>query len=312
MIILGDGGFETIIQAAVILLIGIAIIVSNILVIAALLTSTEHRDAMNYYLLSLAVADLLCGVLVVPPSVYAAIVQEWVYGGLLCLLTGYLEVTLWTVTLYTFMWISVDRYLAIRKPLRYETLQTRTRCQCWMVFSWITAALLCCPPLLGYSETKFYRESYICILDWSIMVPYSITLTALVLGPSLITMCYSYSYVFSNMRRMQRTLALPDKEYSTALSENYNNPYHLMSFTLICLFWISWLPFISLQLYELFIEKVNAPFVHFSVTWLGILNSFWKTLVYISMSPQFRYSLRILCATLCCRWKGQQESMCIS
>jgi hypothetical protein len=28
---------------------------------------------------------------------------------------------------YTFMWISVDRYLAVRKPLRYETVQTRTR-----------------------------------------------------------------------------------------------------------------------------------------------------------------------------------------
>lgn len=27
---------------------------------------------------------------------------------------------------YTFMWISVDRYLAVRKPLRYETVQTKT------------------------------------------------------------------------------------------------------------------------------------------------------------------------------------------
>lgn len=24
------------------------------------------------------------------------------------------------------MWISVDRYLAVRKPLRYETVQTKT------------------------------------------------------------------------------------------------------------------------------------------------------------------------------------------
>lgn len=53
------------------------------------------------------------------------------------------------------MWISVDRYLAVRKPLRYETVQTKTSktinskvfyskfilnfnilifsgCQCWM------------------------------------------------------------------------------------------------------------------------------------------------------------------------------------
>jgi hypothetical protein len=32
-----------------------------------------------------------------------------------------------SLQIYTFMWISVDRYLAVRKPLRYETVQTRTR-----------------------------------------------------------------------------------------------------------------------------------------------------------------------------------------
>lgn len=84
-------------------------------------------EVINYYLLSLAVADLLCGLLVVPLSVYPAVVSEWVYGDIICRVIGYLEVTLWAVTVYTFMWISVDRYLSVRKPLRYETLQTKTR-----------------------------------------------------------------------------------------------------------------------------------------------------------------------------------------
>lgn len=44
------------------------------------------------------------------------------FGDLMCRLAGYLEVTLWSVSVYTFMWISVDRYLAVRKPLRYETV----------------------------------------------------------------------------------------------------------------------------------------------------------------------------------------------
>lgn len=49
---------------------------------------------INCYLLSLAVADLLCGVIVVPLSVYPAIIKDWVYGDVLCRLLGYLEVTL--------------------------------------------------------------------------------------------------------------------------------------------------------------------------------------------------------------------------
>lgn len=84
-------------------------------------------EVINHYLLSLATADLLCGLLIVPLSVYPALTGEWLYGDIACRLVGYLEVTLWSVSVYTFMWISVDRYLAVRKPLRYETVQTKTR-----------------------------------------------------------------------------------------------------------------------------------------------------------------------------------------
>lgn len=92
-----------------------------------LLSLPGPTEVINYYLLSLAIADLLCGLLVVPFSVYPALTGEWMYGDIVCRFTGYLEVTLWAVSVYTFMWISVDRYLAVRKPLRYETVQTKTR-----------------------------------------------------------------------------------------------------------------------------------------------------------------------------------------
>lgn len=66
-------------------------------------------EVMNVYLVSLALADLLYGVLVVPFSVYPALVQQWVYGKIACRIIGYIEVALWTVSAYTLMWISVDR-----------------------------------------------------------------------------------------------------------------------------------------------------------------------------------------------------------
>lgn len=84
-------------------------------------------EVINCYLLSLAFVDLLCGLVIVPLSVYPALTGSWLYGDLACRFVGYLEVTLWSITVYTFMWISVDRYLAVRKPLRYETVQTKTR-----------------------------------------------------------------------------------------------------------------------------------------------------------------------------------------
>lgn len=88
--------------------------------------------------------------------------------------------TLWVVTVFSFMWMSVDRYLAVRKPLRYDTVQTKTRCQCWMVFTWISSLMLCCPPLLGFYKPLYNKEAHICMLDWGNMAAYTITLGILV------------------------------------------------------------------------------------------------------------------------------------
>lgn len=232
-----------------------------------------------------------------------------VYGDIICRLVGYLEVTLWSVSMYTFMWISVDRYLAVRKPLRYETVQTKTRCQCWMAFTWISAAMLCCPPLLGFNKPLFDRDAYICMLDWGNMAAYSATLAILVLGPSLITIVYTYSYIFSMMRKVRSGVPIHDKEYATALTENLSNPSHIMSFVLIFTFWLSWSPYISVRLYEFFTGvKVQVPFLHFGIVWLGMLNSFWKSLILLTMSPQFRLGLRIFCMTICCRYKGRLQA----
>nr|CAI5850620.1 unnamed protein product [Callosobruchus analis] len=294
-------------QAAIIFVMAIAIIVTNVLIIATLVNFRGPLEVINIYLLSLAVADLLCGLLVVPLSVYPAVVGDWVYGDIICRLVGYVEVTLWAVTVYTFMWISVDRYLAVRKPLRYETLQTKTRCQCWMVFTWISAAMLCCPPLLDFAKPLFDKEAYICMLDWGSMAAYSTTLSILVLGPSLITIVYTYTYIFSMMRKLRSGVPFHDKEYATALAENLNNPSHMMSFALVVSFWLSWAPFISINLYEYFTEPMQQEQdLHFGIVWLAFLNCFWKSVILIAMSPEFRLALKVLCMTICCRYKGRR------
>ncbi|KAK7864933.1 hypothetical protein R5R35_008733 [Gryllus longicercus] len=300
---------ETLTQAGIIFVMGVAIIVTNVLIIATFLNFRGPSEVINIYLLSLAVADLLCGILVVPLSVYPAIVQQWVYGDVVCRLIGYLEVTLWSVSIFTFMWISVDRYLAVRKPLRYETVQTKTRCQCWMVFTWISAAMLCCPPLLGFNKPHFDRDAYICMLDWGNMAAYSVTVAILMLGPSLITIIYTYTYIFSMMKKLRSGVPIHDKEYATALSENLSNPSHVMSFVLVVTFWLSWTPYATVKLYEHFTNyKFQVPYLHFSIVWLGILNSFWKALILVALSPQFRLAVRIFCMTLCCRYKGRLQS----
>ncbi|XP_023218468.1 beta-4C adrenergic receptor-like [Centruroides sculpturatus] len=299
---------ETFAEAIVILFICVVVIVLNILVIGTLITSRSVKEAMDFYILSLAVADLLCGVLVIPLSAYPAITRKWMYGDFLCRITGYVEITLWCVTVYTFIWIAVDRYLAVKKPLRYDTIQTRTRCQCWMVFTWITSMFLCCPPLLGFSKGKFYEDGYICMLDLGNTLPYSITLSGLVLIPSIFTVIYTYVYIFSTMYKVKQCSNKDDKDYNTVLSENLSNPEHLMAFVLILFFWLSWLPWFSLHIYEQINGRMKEGHpLHFWLLWLGIADCFWKPIVYFVMSPKMRLGLKVFCMSMCCRSKARQQ-----
>ncbi|XP_054708118.1 G-protein coupled receptor 52-like [Uloborus diversus] len=224
-----------------------------------------------------------------------------VYGDLVCRLTGFLGLTLWSVCVYTFMWMSVDRYLAIRKPLRYDVIQTRTRCQCWMVFTWLTSLSLCSPPLLGFSQGRFYAPAHVCMLDLGHTLPYSATLAALVLAPSLLTATYAYWYVLATLWRLRRCLRRED--YATALGENLANPDHLIALVLMLLFWLSWAPWLGIRLYEMAAtESPPLPAaLHFWLFWLGVADCMWKFFVYLAMSPKFRLSLKRLCLCLCCR-----------
>ncbi|EEC03285.1 putative adenosine A3 receptor [Ixodes scapularis] len=293
-------------EALILLIICVSVVAANVLVIATLLYTT--REVLDYYLISLAVADLLCGVLIVPLSVYPAIAQDWVYGDFVCRLSGYVAVTLWSVSVYSFMWLSVDRYLAIRKPLRYDTIQTRTRCQCWMLFTWMTSMFMYCPPLFGFSNGHFYRDAYVCMLDLSSILPYTLTLALLVLVPSVLTVIYTYFFIFTTMRKMRKCLSKEEKEYATAIGEHLSNPDHIMSFVIIVLFWLSWLPWICLQIYEKAEgQRLRFHALHFGLLWLGVLDCLWKPLVYITMSPKFRLGVQLLFMSICCRHKSRQH-----
>lgn len=188
-------------------------------------------------------------------------------------------------------------------------LSETSRCQCWMAFTWISAALLCCPPILGYTAPVKNDVAHICMLDWGNMAAYSITLAILVLGPSVISIVHNYSYIFIMMRKLRSGEPIHDKEYATALAENLSNPSHMMSFALVFAFWMSWLPWISLRLYEQVTgDVVQSTLINFGVVWIGVLNSFWKIIIMTTMSPQFRIALRVFCLTICCKTKGRLQA----
>lgn len=140
------------------------------------------------------------------------------------------------------------------------------------------------------------------------MIAYSLTLIILVVGPSLITVIYTYSYVFVIVRRLKHGVLSHDKEYVTALTEALSNPNHTLSIVLILTFWLLWIPFLAIKTYEQISgHKLTIPHLQFVIVWLGFSHSACKAFILVTYSPQFRVMLRLLCITLCCRQRTAHD-----
>ncbi|XP_066149581.1 probable G-protein coupled receptor No18 [Euwallacea fornicatus] len=149
-------------QAALVILLSIVIVIvviGNTLVIAAVITTRRLRTVTNCFVMSLAVADWLVGIFVMPPAVAYLIVGSWELGWILCDIWVSLDILLCTASILSLCAISVDRYLAVTQPLSYSKKRRSKRLAFGMILIvWISSALITAPPMFGWYESGRHNQ----------------------------------------------------------------------------------------------------------------------------------------------------------
>ncbi|XP_047526392.1 octopamine receptor 1-like [Pieris napi] len=147
--------YEAFEAAVVVFLCGLIVItvIGNTLIISAVLTTKRLRTVTNCFVTSLALADLLVGIFVMPPAIAVHIRGEWELGWILCDIWISLDILLCTASILSLCAISIDRYLAVTRPLTYSRRRRSKKLALTMIlFVWIAAGAITCPPMLGWYE----------------------------------------------------------------------------------------------------------------------------------------------------------------
>lgn len=144
--------WEAVLTAVTLLLIIVVTIVGNVLVILSVFSYTPLRIVQNFFIVSLAVADLTVAILVLPLNVMYAIIGQWVFPMWVCKMWLTCDVLCCTASILNLCAIALDRYWAITDPINYAQKRTLRRVMFMIGFVWGLSFIICSPPLAGWND----------------------------------------------------------------------------------------------------------------------------------------------------------------
>lgn len=127
-------------------------IFGNILVILGVFTHKPLRIVQNFFIVSLAVADLAVAVLVMPLNVAYGTLGRWLWGKHLCKMWLTCDIMSCTSSILNLCAIALDRYWAITDPINYASKRTLKRVMSQIMGVWLLSLVISSPPLLGWND----------------------------------------------------------------------------------------------------------------------------------------------------------------
>ena len=150
-----------VIVGVVLALFAVFTVAGNTLVMAAVVCEPYLRNNVtNYFIVSLAVADLIIGVVVMPFSiVLEASDGRWPFGTDWCDIWHSLDVLASTASILNLSVIALDRYWAISDPITYPTRMSTGRAVVFIGLIWICSAAISFPAIAWWRHVAADTES---------------------------------------------------------------------------------------------------------------------------------------------------------
>uniref|UniRef100_A0A3Q3SVA2 Muscarinic acetylcholine receptor n=1 Tax=Mastacembelus armatus TaxID=205130 RepID=A0A3Q3SVA2_9TELE len=145
-------------------------VVGNILVLVSFKINKALKTVNNYYLLSLAFADLTIGTLSMNLYTTYIVMDQWALGPVVCDLWLAVDYVASNASVMNLLVISFDRYFSVTRPLTYRAKRTTKRAMTMIALAWSISFILWAPAILFWQyivgeRTVQPKECYIQFLS---------------------------------------------------------------------------------------------------------------------------------------------------
>lgn len=221
--------WEAIATVLILSFIIIFTITGNILVILSVFTYRPLKTVQNFFIVSLAVADIFVASLVLPLNVAYLVIGRWEFGIHVCKLWLTADVMCCTASILNLCVIALDRFWAISKPLDYK--RTLELVLSMIVSVWVLSLLISSPPLLGWNDwpEKFSPDTRCQLTSKKGYVIYS-ALGSFFIPLVIMTVVYVEIFIATRRRLRERAKAASKinqiRNKKQDISETKNSPNH--------------------------------------------------------------------------------------
>nr|XP_043904400.1 trace amine-associated receptor 4-like [Solea senegalensis] len=270
--------------------LSVLIMFGNLLVIISIVYFKQLHTPTNFLMLSLAVADLLVGILVVPFSIIIVVSSYWRFHYVLCKVRGSLDVILCNSSIWNLCFISVDRYYAVCQPLRYRTRITVRVVGIMILVSWTIATLNAViftiqAPDKGPKIRKCVLFQHKAQSTMTVGGFFAFGFPAIIMSSiylKILTVAQKQARSIQSMAKSGATVSKTERKATKTLA------------IVMGIFLLSWTPFflsIGFNPLSNYVIPVNAVQ---SFKWLGWSNSMLNPFVYAFFYSWFRSAFRMI------------------
>ncbi|XP_032215065.1 muscarinic acetylcholine receptor M1 isoform X2 [Mustela erminea] len=190
-------------------LLSLATVTGNLLVLISFKVNTELKTVNNYFLLSLACADLIIGTFSMNLYTTYLLMGHWALGTLACDLWLALDYVASNASVMNLLLISFDRYFSVTRPLSYRAKRTPRRAALMIGLAWLVSFILWAPAILFWQylvgeRTVLAGQCYIQFLSQPI-ITFGTAMAAFYLPVTV--MCTLYWRIYRETENRARELA---------------------------------------------------------------------------------------------------------
>lgn len=270
-------------------------IAGNLFICTVILRNRKLRAVVtNYFLLSLATADILVGAVVIPCAQFADVGLPR-YKPQLCLSMLCLLLVLTQASVFGLLAIAVERYVSILKPFQYKSLMSPRNSLLVILACWVLAIAIGFLPMLGWHNPLPANGECLfnSIIRSTYMVYFNFVICMLL---PLLVMVVLYGRIFLEVKSQIRKVAEGEVDVSARERRRIIARKELQTatslFIILFFFTICWLPVHILNTVTLLCPTCRIPNqLTLAAIILSHANSAVNPVVYVFRVRSFRKAL---------------------